>query len=106
MAPSRVAPSQPEVIERLSVGVRRGHVSAYFYARPIGTDDVARVSPEFRAWLLPWKPRLPLEKTPQAVEALRTLEASLLAEGWESCAHEPDARWHEREYRRLVPTAP
>jgi hypothetical protein len=106
MPSSRLAHPEPEVLERLSIGVWRGYVSACFYARTLGTNDVIRVSPTFRTGWLPWRPRLPLPQTPQAFEALRALEASLLAEGWERCAHEPDAKWHECEFRRFVRPAP
>lgn len=104
MPSSLRAQSEPEVLERVSIGAWRGYVSACFYVRPVGTGEVVRVSPTFRAAWAPWKPRLPLERTPKALAAWQALEASLLAEGWERCAQEPDAKWHECEFRRAVPT--
>jgi hypothetical protein len=106
MLSSRSAQSQPDLVERLSVDVRRGYVSTCFFARRLGTGEVVHVSPTFRAVRFPWAPRLPLETTPKAVAALRELESSLLAEGWERCGHEPDAKWHECEFRRVVPRIP
>jgi hypothetical protein len=99
---SRAAEPQGGIVERLSIGVWRGYGSAAFYARLVGADDAVRLSPAFRAGWLPWKPRLPLEQTASALRALQALEASLLAEGWERCAPEPDAKWHELEFRRTV----
>jgi hypothetical protein len=86
--------------EHAVIALWRGYVSACFYARTLDVDTVLLVSPSFRTFVPPWRPRVPLDEDPAALDALAALEAAMTARGWRRSDSLAYAEWYELHFRR------
>lgn len=62
----------------------RGYVTGQYQAYDPRGDEPFLCSPTFRTWRPPWQPRLPIEDSPAAAAALRSLANELSRRGWRS----------------------
>jgi hypothetical protein len=85
---------------RCTVALWRGYVSGCFYARPPETDVALFVSPSFRIVRLPWRPEVPLHEDPAVIGALKTLEETLVAQGWQRTRRAPRSGWYELRFKQ------
>jgi hypothetical protein len=82
------------------IALWRGYIAGRFYAHFADHDGAFSLSPSFQTWAFPWQQRLPITEDPAALEALETLEADLLEQGWEKMRRAPGSEWYELRFRR------
>jgi hypothetical protein len=70
----------------------RGYVTGQYQAYDPRSDEPFLCSPTFRTWRPPWQPRLPIEDSPAAAAALRSLANELSRHGWRSDGGATSAR--------------
>ena len=94
-----ITPPSPPT-QHCSIALWRGYVAAHFYVPGEEGDEALRLSQPFRTWRLPWQEKKSLRDDPGAQAALASLEADLLARGWERLRPAPDDDWYELRFRR------
>ena len=81
-----------------SIALWRGYVSAQFYARH-SDGWVLCLSPTFRTWRLPCRPRVPIREDAAALAALEALRLELRSRGWVRMRREAGSEWYEGRFR-------
>ena len=85
-------------VDRCTIELWRGYVSALFYARPVERDVALQLSPPFRIWRLPSRRPVPLSDNLAAKASLLELEEILAAKGWKRTRSEPGTEWYELQF--------